>query len=67
MLIQQDEVVDMRRNESKDEKNMMEIATANTKLSEPLKKLLKDVEELRTELKNYQKVQDCLGNESAFI
>lgn len=50
-----DEVIKMRKKEHSDEKDMMEIAQANKKLSEPLKQHLKDVEHLRTELKNYQK------------
>ena len=47
----------MKKKESADEKSMMEIAQINRKLSEPLKKSLKDVEELRMDLKNYDRVR----------
>lgn len=50
----------MRRKEANDEKGMSEIVQANKKLAEPLKIHLKDVEELRMELKNYQKVSALL-------
>lgn len=46
----------MRQTETQNEKAMKEIAQAHKKLSEPLKRHLKDVEELRIEEKNYTKV-----------
>ena len=45
----------MRRKEHANEKEMNEIGMANKKLTEPLKRYLKDVEELRVELKSYNK------------
>ena len=50
-----DEVVEMRRKEHANEKQMLEVGADNKKLTEPLKKYLKEVEELRLELKSYNK------------
>ena len=46
----------MKRNEAYNEKLMFEIAQENKRLTEPLTKALKEVNLLRHELANYEKV-----------
>jgi len=46
----------MKKKEAANEKLMHEIARENKRLTEPLAKALKEVEELRHDLTNYEKV-----------
>jgi hypothetical protein len=49
-------VTDMKKREAANEKLMYEIAQENKRLTEPLAKALKEVEQLRLGLTNYEKV-----------
>lgn len=57
----------MKKKEISNEKLMFEIAQENKKLSEPLTRALKEVEKLRHELANYQKVQFCASGHKTFF
>lgn len=60
-----DDVVDMKKKEAANEKLMFEIAQENKRLSEPLTRALKEVEQLRHELANYDKDKMSLQNTKA--
>ena len=49
-------MTDMKKREAANEKLMYEIAQENKRLTEPLAKALKEVEQLRLNLTNYEKV-----------
>jgi growth arrest-specific protein 8 len=51
-----EDVAEMKKKEAANEKLMFEIAQENKRLSEPLTRALKEVEQLRHELANYEKV-----------
>lgn len=50
-------MTDMKKKEAANEKLMYEIAQENKKLTEPLTRALKEVEDLRRQLANYEKVK----------
>ncbi|KAH8939113.1 hypothetical protein BDL97_15G020300 [Sphagnum fallax] len=52
-----EDVTDMKKKEAANEKLMYEIAQENKRLTEPLTRALREVEELRKQLANYDKVQ----------
>ena len=52
-----EDVAEMKKREAQNEKLMYEIAQENKRLSEPLTKALKEVELLRQQLANYEKVR----------
>ncbi len=52
----QEDVTDMKKKEAANEKLMYEIAQENKRLTEPLTRALREVEELRKQLANYDKV-----------
>jgi len=56
-----EEVAEMKKKESADEKLMFEIAQENKRMSEPLKQALQDVERLRSELKEYTQIKERLS------
>eukprot|EP00741_Cyanophora_paradoxa_P025209 tig00000350_g24334.t1 len=60
-----EEVAEMKKKEAQNEKLMFEIAQENKKLSEPLAHALKEVDQLRHELHNYQKDKMSLQNAKA--
>ena len=60
-----EEVEDMKKKESADEKLMFEIAQENKRMSEPLKQALRDVEKLRKELEDYDGVKTKLRDGKA--
>ncbi len=60
----QEDVTDMKKKEAANEKLMYEIAQENKRLTEPLTRALREVEELRKQLANYDKVNNidaCLS------
>lgn len=57
----QEDVADMKRKETQNEKLMTEIAQENKRLSEPLQKALKEVEMQRHQLSNYDKDKTSLS------
>ena len=59
------ELAEMRKKEASNEKLMYEIASENKRLSEPLTKALKQVEEYRHKLMNYNKDKLSLQGERA--
>jgi predicted nuclease with TOPRIM domain len=64
MAMMQEDVTDMKKKEAANEKLMYEIAQENKRLTEPLTRALKEVEELRKQLANYDKVNNidaCLS------
>lgn len=58
MAMMQEDVTDMKKKEAANEKLMYEIAQENKRLTEPLTRALKEVEELRKQLANYDKVNN---------
>lgn len=60
-----EEVDMMKKKEAKNEKLMFEIAQENKRLSEPLTNALNQVEQLRSELANYEKDKMSLKNSKA--
>mmetsp|Transcript_34733 Transcript_34733/g.79236 ORF Transcript_34733/g.79236 Transcript_34733/m.79236 type:complete len:481 (+) Transcript_34733:120-1562(+) len=60
-----EEVAEMKKKEAANEKLMFEIAQENKRLSEPLTRALKEVEQLRHELANYDKDKMSLANTKA--
>jgi len=52
-----EEVAEMKKKESADEKLMHEIAQENKRMSEPLRQALQDVERFRTQLEDYKRVK----------
>jgi len=60
-----EEAGDMKKKEAANEKLMFEIAQENKRLSEPLTRALKEVEQLRHELANYEKDKLSLQNAKA--
>jgi hypothetical protein len=56
MTMMQEDVTDMKKKEAANEKLMYEIAQENKRLTEPLTRALREVEELRKQLANYDKV-----------
>eukprot|EP00744_Colponema_vietnamica_P005719 GILI01008353.1.p1 GENE.GILI01008353.1~~GILI01008353.1.p1 ORF type:complete len:469 (-),score=173.89 GILI01008353.1:36-1442(-) len=58
---------EMRKKEHSDEKQMYDIAQENKRLSEPLKKALKDVESLTQELSSYMRDKEELHKTKASI
>jgi predicted nuclease with TOPRIM domain len=64
MAMMQEDVTDMKKKEAANEKLMYEIAQENKRLTEPLTRALREVEELRKQLANYDKVNNidaCLS------
>jgi predicted nuclease with TOPRIM domain len=64
MKMMQEDVTDMKKKEAANEKLMYEIAQENKRLTEPLTRALREVEELRKQLANYDKVNNidaCLS------
>jgi predicted nuclease with TOPRIM domain len=64
MILMQEDVTDMKKKEAANEKLMYEIAQENKRLTEPLTRALREVEELRKQLANYDKVNNidaCLS------
>jgi predicted nuclease with TOPRIM domain len=64
MTMMQEDVTDMKKKEAANEKLMYEIAQENKRLTEPLTRALREVEELRKQLANYDKVNNidaCLS------
>lgn len=57
-----DEVASMKKNEANNEKLIFEIAQENKRLADPLMVALAEVNQLRTELANYQKDKLSLRN-----
>ncbi len=60
-----EEVEEMKKKESADEKLMFEIAQENKRMSEPLKQALRDVEQLRKRLEDYSGVKKRLRDSKA--
>ena len=60
-----DEVTEMKTKASANQKLMFDISQENKRLSEPLSVALKEVEELRRELKDYEKDKLSLKNANA--
>ena len=60
-----DEVSEMKKKEATNEKLMFEIAQENKRLSEPLERALKEVDQLRHALASYQKDKLALQNAKA--
>ena len=56
-----EDVAEMKKKETANEKLMYEIAQENKRLSEPLAKALKEVESLRSQLADYEKDKLSLG------
>lgn len=53
----QEDVTDMKKKEAANEKLMYDIAQENKRLTEPLTRALKEVETLKKQLANYEKVE----------
>ena len=60
-----EDVAEMKKKETSNEKLMYEIAQENKRLSEPLAKALKEVETLRLQLQNYEKDKLSLSHTKA--
>jgi len=60
-----DEVAEMKKKEQQDEQHMNEIYHENRRMSEPLKKAQKDVENLTVTLHKYKKDKELLRNTKA--
>jgi hypothetical protein len=60
-----DELAELKKKEATNERLMFEIAQENRRLSEPLERALKEVDQLRHELSNYQKDKLSLQNAKA--
>lgn len=60
-----EEVSEMKKKESADEKLMFEIGQENKRMSEPLKQALLDVERLRTSLEEYTEIKQRLSKTKA--
>ena len=60
-----EEVAEMKKKESADEKLMFEIAQENKRMSEPLKQALQDVQRLREELGEYNRDRATLSSTKA--
>lgn len=62
-----EDVAEMKRKEAQNEKLMFEIAQENKRLSEPLQRSMKEVEELRKQLANYHKDKMSLAHAKARV
>lgn len=62
-LTLQDQLEEMKKKEATDQKLMLEVNMENKRLTEPLQRALKEVEHLRHELTNYNKVIIKMGKE----
>ncbi len=60
-----DEVAEMKKKEATNEKLMFEIAQENKRLSQPLERALREVDQLRHDLANYNKDKLSLANAKA--
>jgi len=60
-----DDVAEMKKKEANNDQLMYEISQENKRLSEPLTKALKDVDELRRQLANYEKDKLSLAQTKA--
>ena len=62
-----DQLEYMKNKETSDNKLMLEVTIENKRLTEPLQKALKDVENLRHQLANYQKDKESLQHTKARV
>lgn len=60
-----EDVADMKKKETANEKLMYEVAQENKRLTEPLAKALKEVDELRRQLANYERDKGILSQTKA--